>query len=191
MAAISLAGSGVKNFKLIDADIIEESNLNRQFLYTKKDIGRYKADVLAEAINSRYTTDNLITQKEFINTENLVGLINNVDFILITADEPFGIADSIFKLAEGKIDTINCSYINSMASFVFKPKNIIDKDCIYKEPIYDINTNRIVPSIGPINLELAGLASLQVMLSLAELTNNDPVIKGIWNANILPRMWSI
>jgi len=43
-AATYLALAGV-NLKLIDNDVIEESNLNRQFLFTKKDVGKKKVNV--------------------------------------------------------------------------------------------------------------------------------------------------
>ena len=51
-----LARSGVGALTLIDGDKVEESNLNRQIAALSKDIGRYKAEVLAaivEQINPR------------------------------------------------------------------------------------------------------------------------------------------
>ena len=37
-----LISSGIKNLKLIDGDKIEKSNLNRQILFSSKDIGKKK-----------------------------------------------------------------------------------------------------------------------------------------------------
>ena len=45
-----LARSGVGALTLIDGDKVEESNLNRQIAALRKDIGRYKAEVLAERV---------------------------------------------------------------------------------------------------------------------------------------------
>ena len=50
----NLALCGVKNIFVVDLDTRELSNLNRQFLFRQKDIGKFKAEVACEFIKKRY-----------------------------------------------------------------------------------------------------------------------------------------
>src|ERR1700723_1691859 len=52
-AAASLAGCGIGSLHCIDYDTVELSNLNRQLLYTERDIGRSKVEVCVEQLCSR------------------------------------------------------------------------------------------------------------------------------------------
>lgn len=54
MTALQLAGSGIGSLTIIDDDVVEKSNLNRQYMWTNSDIGRSKVDVLVKAINDRF-----------------------------------------------------------------------------------------------------------------------------------------
>ena len=49
-AAYALACCGVGELVLVDGDVVEESNFNRQILYRERDIGRPKVDAAADAL---------------------------------------------------------------------------------------------------------------------------------------------
>lgn len=63
-AAESLARSGVGTLTIVDADVVAESNINRQLMATVSSIGRPKTDVLAERLRDINPDMNLICRQE-------------------------------------------------------------------------------------------------------------------------------
>ena len=59
----NLALSGVTNIELVDMDTIDFSNLNRQFLFRKDDVGKFKCDVVADFIKIRCPKVEIKTHK--------------------------------------------------------------------------------------------------------------------------------
>ncbi|MBQ7547088.1 MAG: ThiF family adenylyltransferase [Clostridia bacterium] len=50
--SVHLAGMGIGRLILVDFDRVEQSNLNRQFLYTSADVGGSKCDLLAARLRA-------------------------------------------------------------------------------------------------------------------------------------------
>ena len=87
----SLARSGFKKFVLIDADSVDISNLNRQILYTRNDIGKDKVLAAKEHLLNIDSELEIETIKEFVDTETFHKLsLNDIDFIVDAIDSVEG-----------------------------------------------------------------------------------------------------
>ena len=81
-----LATMGVGNIKIIDRDFIENSNLHRQILYVKSDIGKSKAKVAAERINEMNEDCNAEGIDMSITYEGALKIIEGSDVVIDALD---------------------------------------------------------------------------------------------------------
>jgi bacteriocin biosynthesis cyclodehydratase domain-containing protein len=88
-SALSLACCGIGEMLLVDGDRVEESNLNRQVLYTEADIGRLKVEVAAERLGAFNSRMRLETKPERVDSEDSVAAaIEGYDLVIDAADWP-------------------------------------------------------------------------------------------------------
>jgi bacteriocin biosynthesis cyclodehydratase domain-containing protein len=88
-SALSLACCGIGEMLLIDGDRVEESNLNRQVLYTEADVGRLKVDVAAERLGAFNSRMRLEAIPERVDGEASVATaIEGYDLVIDAADWP-------------------------------------------------------------------------------------------------------
>jgi adenylyltransferase/sulfurtransferase len=80
--ATYLAAAGVGFFRIIDNDIIEESNLNRQILYRAGDCGERKVDVATRAIRELNPDAIVDPVCSFINATTVNHLLAGTDLVL-------------------------------------------------------------------------------------------------------------
>jgi len=76
-----LAYSGVGNIGIVDNDKVEISNLSRQVLFTKKDLGKFKVSVSKKFIKKINNKINVNIYSKKINKENIHNIAENYDYI--------------------------------------------------------------------------------------------------------------
>ena len=85
--AISLARLGVGNIKIVDFDIVEPSNLNRQQYYIE-DIGEYKVNALIRNLGHINPFIRVQAIVEKLDKSNIEDIFNDVDIIIEAFDDP-------------------------------------------------------------------------------------------------------
>ncbi|UVS78440.1 ThiF family adenylyltransferase [Actinokineospora sp. UTMC 2448] len=88
-AALVLAVSGVGALHLVEPDVVELSNLNRQVLYTEDDVGRPKADAAAERLRSHNREVTVTSERLTVDGPGVLArLAVGCDVLLMAADRP-------------------------------------------------------------------------------------------------------
>ena len=81
-----LAAAGVGNILVIDKDAVEESNLNRQFLYSREDIGRKKAEAAKEKLKKQNPQIKVTAFSDAFTEENGRELLKGADVVVDCVD---------------------------------------------------------------------------------------------------------
>ncbi len=76
-----LSAAGVGTIGILDFDVIEESNLQRQVLFTKNDIGRPKVEAARDRLISQNPYINYVTHNVHLNSENALEILEQYDII--------------------------------------------------------------------------------------------------------------
>lgn len=85
----SLATAGVNNLRIVDPDLVETSNLNRQILYTTHDVGRSKVEVASDRIRLINPDVSLHVFPDFVDTRSdFERIFGRADLVISCADEP-------------------------------------------------------------------------------------------------------
>jgi len=176
-AALYLAAAGVGTLGIIDADVVDDSNLQRQVIHNTERIGQYKADSARVAINALNPDVKVNTYIERLDETNVKKLVAEYDVIVdgtdnfptryllndaaVMANKPV-VHGSVFRF-EGQVT-------------VFKPYDGPCYRCLYPEPP--------PPSLAPSCAEAGVLGVLPGIIGLLQATEaiklllniGDPVV---------------
>ena len=77
---------GVSKIGLVDGDIVSESNLSRQFLFSVNDIGSAKVDVAKKYVDNQFKLVELTAYNLFLTIDNAIQIIEAYDFVFDCTD---------------------------------------------------------------------------------------------------------
>ena len=76
-----LAAAGVGTIGIVDFDIVEDSNLQRQVLFTQEDIGRPKVDAAYDRITKQNPHIKLVKHNTLLNSNNALDIVKDYDVV--------------------------------------------------------------------------------------------------------------
>jgi hypothetical protein len=188
--AILLSGIGFKHFILTDHDIVEESNLNRQFIFDRMDIGEFKVDVIKKKLMDRFEKQSIIKIKKQASKRLFQKYFARCDFAVITADDPLNIVYNAIDFANDiKIPIISAGYAINKMKFIYvnckerKKIKYLNKFDWFRSP------NFISPSFGPSNLELASISAFVITSYICNISFRSNLICTTWLGHEFPRKY--
>jgi molybdopterin/thiamine biosynthesis adenylyltransferase len=104
-----LIGLGIQSVVLLDGDVVEPQNLNRQYLFTPADIGRPKVTVAAEAVRRQLPTADILTFLRHVQSvQDLFDLDQlGISVLINCADQPNNIENLVNEYGRSrKVATI-------------------------------------------------------------------------------------
>jgi len=85
-AALYLTAAGVGTLGLVDFDVVDVTNLQRQILYSTLDVGRPKLEAAAERLTGLNPDVNVVTHETRLTSANALDLFRQYDVIVDGAD---------------------------------------------------------------------------------------------------------
>ena len=172
--SLYLATAGVGKIGIVDADIVSESNLQRQILYNDSHIGKKKVCVAKEQLEAVYHNINIEIYDTLFTKENAFEIAKGYDIIIDGCDnnETRYLMDSVSN--ELKIPYIYgaISEFKGQVS-VFNYKGSISYSDIYpKSENIDSNTD-----IGVIGALPGIVGSIQAMEAIKIITSTGEVLQ--------------
>src|SRR5580658_5077935 len=79
--AFYLAAAGIGTLGLVDFDVVDSSNLQRQIIHSTKDIGRKKLDSAAEKLTALNPSLNVVKHETMLTSANALDILKDYDIV--------------------------------------------------------------------------------------------------------------
>ncbi|GAA0847608.1 adenylyltransferase/sulfurtransferase MoeZ [Streptosporangium amethystogenes subsp. fukuiense] len=172
-----LAAAGVGTLGVIDFDVVDESNLQRQVIHGQSDVGRPKAESAADSVREINSLVNVIVHNEVLTTDNVMEIFAGYDLIVDGTDNfatRYMVNDAAVLL--GKPYVWGSIYRFDGQASVFWAEHGPCYRCLYPEP----PPPGMVPSCaegGVLGVLCASIGSIQVNEAIKLLTGiGEPLV---------------
>ena len=134
-AALYLAAAGVGTLGLVDADIVDKSNLQRQILFGESDVGRPKVEAAKERLRDLNPSVTVNAHYELLTSANIMDIIADYDIIVNGCDNfPTRYLINDASILSGKPVVDGSIFRFEGQVTVYEPKAGPSYRCLYPEP---------------------------------------------------------
>ncbi|GAA4208432.1 adenylyltransferase/sulfurtransferase MoeZ [Microbispora amethystogenes] len=176
-ALLYLAAAGVGTLGIVDFDVVDESNLQRQVIHGQSDVGRLKAESAAASVREVNPLVNVIIHNVALTTDNVMDIFSGYDLIVDGTDNfatRYMVNDAAVLL--GKPYVWGSIYRFDGQASVFWAEHGPCYRCLYPEP----PPPGMVPSCaegGVLGVLCASIGSIQVNEAIKVLTGvGEPLV---------------
>ncbi|GAB3907382.1 adenylyltransferase/sulfurtransferase MoeZ [Microbispora bryophytorum] len=176
-ALLYLAAAGVGTLGIVDFDVVDESNLQRQVIHGQSDVGRLKAESAAASVREINPLVNVIIHNVALTTDNVMDIFSGYDLIVDGTDNfatRYMVNDAAVLL--GKPYVWGSIYRFDGQASVFWAEHGPCYRCLYPEP----PPPGMVPSCaegGVLGVLCASIGSIQVNEAIKVITGiGEPLV---------------
>ncbi len=168
-----LSRAGVGNIGVIDNDRVNISNIHRQSLYSSKDTGKFKVNIVKKKIKLINPDIKIKTFKERIGIKNIEKILKNYDFIIDGSDNfktKFLLNRYCLKYKKILIVGAISKMDGHIFTFDFKNKNDPCLKCFYQtEPSDEILNCEYEGILGPVAGIVGNIQAIEVLKKILKI----------------------
>lgn len=166
--SVYLAAAGVGTIRIVDADIVELDNLNRQLLHWDKDVGKKKVESAREKLLQINPTINIEVYDEKITGENALTLVDGVDAVVDALDN----YEARFALNRACIEKRIPFFHGAVHGFMGQATTIVPGRtaclrCIISAPL----KREVFPILGPVAGTIGSIQATETIKYLVGMGN--------------------
>ena len=133
--AFYLAAAGIGTLGMVDFDVVDSSNLQRQIIHSTRDVGRKKLDSAAEKLSALNPALNVVKHETMLTSANALEILKDYDIIADGTDNfptRYLVNDACVLL--GKPNVYGSIFRFEGQASVFAAENGPCYRCLYPEP---------------------------------------------------------
>ena len=172
--SLYLTAAGIKELTIIDNDVLDLSNLQRQILYNESQIGKDKVNSAKEVLSKLNSDVQINVYKDFIDEKSINKYLKEKDYdFIVDCSDNFKTKFLVNKIAiENNLRCVISGIKDFYGQIItINPKKTACYQCVFSEPIEAPPEEGPLPVIGVTPGILGTLEALEVIKTALGLPN--------------------